>query len=74
MRSALEILFAAPQALGSGLADIIRTLCEEPVTKDEQKLQGLDVSYDDMTALLKKMCNKGAVRAEFRAGPPPKFD
>jgi len=26
MRSALEILFAAPQALGSGLADIIRTL------------------------------------------------
>lgn len=55
------------------LADIITTLCEEPLTKDGQVHQGLGVSYADMIALLKQMCDKGAISAEFRAGPLPKI-
>jgi hypothetical protein len=52
------------------LADIILTLCREPA---EQENQGLGVSYSDMIALLKQMCDKGAIPAEFRAGPPLKI-
>jgi len=55
------------------LANIIITLCEEPLTKDEQVYQGLGVSYADMIALLKQMCDKGAISAEFRASPLPKI-
>jgi hypothetical protein len=55
------------------LADIILTLCEEPLRKDKQVHQGLGISYDDMIALLQKMCEKGAITAEFRAGPLPKI-
>ena len=55
------------------LADIILKLCEEPLRKDKHAHQGLGVSYADMIALLKQMCDKGAVRAEFRAGPLPKI-
>jgi hypothetical protein len=55
------------------LSDIIRALCEEPVRVDEQWRGGLGVSYADVIALLKQMCDKGAVRAEFRAGPLPKI-
>jgi hypothetical protein len=55
------------------LADIIRVLCEEPATKDKQGRGGLGVSYSQMTALLKQMSDKGAIRAEFRAGPLPKI-
>ncbi|MHC4488160.1 MAG: hypothetical protein ACYSW7_03135 [Planctomycetota bacterium] len=53
------------------LADIIRTLCEEPRT--EQGRGGLGVSYAEMMAILKQMYDKGAVKAEFRAGPLPKI-
>ncbi|MBA7699163.1 hypothetical protein ES703_107851 [subsurface metagenome] len=56
------------------LGDIIRTLCEEPFKKAEEEWLGLGVSYSDVIALLKRMCDKGAVRAEFRAGPLPKID
>ncbi len=56
------------------LGDIIRTLCEEPIKKAAEGHLGLGVSYADMIALLKQMCDKGAVRAEFRAGPLPKID
>jgi hypothetical protein len=55
------------------LADVIRVLCEEPAAKDEQGRGGLGVSYSQMTALLKQMSDKGAIRAEFRAGPLPKI-
>ena len=55
------------------LADIIRVLCEEPAAKDKQGRGGLGVSYSQMTALLKQMSDKGAIRAEFRAGPLPKI-
>jgi len=56
------------------LGDIIQTLCAEPLQKSEQERIGLGVSYADAIALLKQMCDKGAVEAEFRAGPLPKID
>ena len=56
------------------LVDIIQTLCEEPLKKAGEGHLGLGVSYADMIALLKQMCDKGAVEAEFRAGPLPKID
>jgi hypothetical protein len=55
------------------LGDIIRTLCDEPVKEDQKGRGGLGVSYSDAAALLKQMCDKGAVRAEFRAGNMPKI-
>jgi len=56
------------------LGDIIRTLCEEPFKKRDEGQIGLGVSYAEAIALLKKMSDKGAVRAEFRAGPLPEID
>ncbi len=55
------------------LADIIRTLCEEPSSKAEEAPRGLGISYAEVIALLKQMCEKGAVGAEFRPGPLPKI-
>jgi hypothetical protein len=56
------------------LSDIIQTLCEEPLKKTKEEHRGLDVSYAEAIALLKQMCDKGAVEAEFLTGPPPKID
>jgi len=56
------------------LSDIIRTLCEEPLTRTEQERRGLGVSYAETIALLQQMSEKGAVQVEFRAGPLPKID
>ncbi|MGA1980545.1 MAG: flagellar basal body P-ring protein FlgI [Sedimentisphaerales bacterium] len=56
------------------LGDIIQTLCEEPLKKTKEEHRGLNVSYSEAIALLKEMCDKGAVEAEFRAGPLPKID
>ncbi|MCX5638310.1 MAG: flagellar basal body P-ring protein FlgI [Planctomycetota bacterium] len=55
------------------LADIIRALCEEPAEKSEEARRGLGISYDEMIALLKQMCDRGAVKADFLAGPLPKI-
>jgi hypothetical protein len=55
------------------LGDIIQTLCEEPTRRTEQGRVGLNVSYAEAIALLKQMSDKGAVEAEFRAGPLPKI-
>jgi len=55
------------------LADIIRALCEEPSSKAEEAPRGLGICYADVIALLKQMCEKGAVEAEFRPGPLPKI-
>jgi len=55
------------------IGDIIRTLCDEPTKEGDKGRGGLGVSYADVAALLKQMCDKGAVRAEFRAGPMPKI-
>ncbi|MHC4315421.1 MAG: flagellar basal body P-ring protein FlgI, partial [Planctomycetota bacterium] len=56
------------------LGEIIETLCEEPVKRREQGRIGLGVSYADMIALLKQMCEKGAVDAKFEAGPMPSIE
>jgi flagellar basal body P-ring protein FlgI len=56
------------------LGDIIQTLCEEPLKKTDEEHRGLNVSYAEAIALLKQMSDKGAVDAEFQAGPLPKID
>ncbi|MFC1739778.1 flagellar basal body P-ring protein FlgI [Planctomycetota bacterium] len=55
------------------VGDIIRTLCEEPVRENQSGRPGLNVSYSEVIALLRQMCQKGAIEAEFRKGPPPKI-
>ncbi|MHC4105685.1 MAG: flagellar basal body P-ring protein FlgI [Planctomycetota bacterium] len=55
------------------LSDIIRTLCEKPKAEGEPGRGGLGVPYADVIALLKLMCDKGAVKAEFCAGTLPKI-
>jgi flagellar basal body P-ring protein FlgI len=55
------------------LSRIIRTLCEEPSKKTSQGQPGLGISYAELIALLKQMCDKSAVQAQFHAGPLPKF-
>ena len=55
------------------LGEIIRKLCEEPTKETGNETVGLGVSYSDMIALLKQMCDNGAVEAQFRAGPLPKI-
>ena len=54
------------------LADIIQTLCREPLTPLEQGGPGLGVSYSTLVELLKQMVDSGAVNAQFHVGPPPK--
>ena len=58
---------------GFRLGDIIRTLCEEPVRREGGGHVGLSVPYSEAIALLQQMVEKGAVDAEFRAGPMPKI-
>ncbi|MGA2093720.1 MAG: flagellar basal body P-ring protein FlgI [Sedimentisphaerales bacterium] len=53
------------------LADIIQTLCSEPVSSPEKGAPGLGVSYSSLVALLKQMVDSGAVVAEFQPGPLP---
>ena len=55
------------------LSDIIRILCEEPLSKEEQGQHGLGVTYSVLAGLLKQMSDKGAVDAEFHAGALPKI-
>jgi len=55
------------------LGDVIRTLCSEPLTEGQEGRGGLGVTYAEAIAFLKQMCDKGAINAEFRAGPLPKI-
>jgi hypothetical protein len=55
------------------VGDIVRTLCDDPLKEGDQGRGGLGVSYADAIVLLKQMCDKGAVQAEFHAGPMPNF-
>ncbi|MFA5292258.1 MAG: flagellar basal body P-ring protein FlgI [Phycisphaerae bacterium] len=50
------------------VADIIKLLGDEPAPEDKKKRPGLGVPYSDIIALLKKMVDKGAVKADFIAG------
>jgi hypothetical protein len=54
------------------LADIIQTLCREPLTPTDEGGPGLGVPYSTLAGLLKQMADSGAVPAEFYVGPPPK--
>jgi hypothetical protein len=54
------------------IADIIETLCREPLTPTDQGGPGLGVPYSTLVGLLNKMVDSGAVQAEFYAGPFPK--
>ena len=56
------------------IGDIIRTLCDEPIEEGAKGRGGLGVSYADAAVLLKQMCDKGVVGAEFHAGAMPKID
>jgi len=56
------------------LGDIIKTLGEEPVRREELRRIGLGLSYSDVGAILKKMCEKGVVPAEFHIGPSPELE
>ncbi|MBU1260995.1 MAG: flagellar basal body P-ring protein FlgI [Planctomycetes bacterium] len=52
------------------VADVIKTLGEDTSSdKKGRKLIGLGAPYSDIAALLKKMVDKGAVDADFVAGP-----
>jgi flagellar basal body P-ring protein FlgI len=51
------------------LADLIKALGDEPAPQDEKKRSGLGVPYSEIVALLKKMCEKGVVKAVFIPGP-----
>jgi flagellar basal body P-ring protein FlgI len=55
------------------LSDFIKTLCDDPVEGD-QGIGGLGLPYADAIALLKQMCDKGVIDAQFVAGPLPKID
>lgn len=58
-----------PMVASYEVTDIIRVLCEELPARDQPQLRpGLGVSYSDLIALLRHMCQSGAVNAEFRAG------
>jgi hypothetical protein len=51
------------------LADVIKILGDESAPEDEKQRSGLGVPYSQIVELLKKMCEKGAVKAEFVPGP-----
>jgi flagellar basal body P-ring protein FlgI len=51
------------------LADVIKTLGDEPEPENEKERPGLGISYSEIIELLKKMCEKGAVKAVFVPGP-----
>lgn len=56
------------------VSSIIRTLCEEPVIEEDSVLNpGLNVSYSEITALLKLMFDKEIIRADFHAGGLPEL-
>jgi hypothetical protein len=54
------------------LADIIQTLCKEPVSRPDGGGPGLGVPYSTLVPILKEMVDSGAVSAEFHVGPPPR--
>ena len=57
------------------LTDIIQTLCEEAFAQEDSPIRpGLNVSYSEMIAVVKKICQNGAVLADFHAGPLPNID
>jgi hypothetical protein len=56
------------------LSDIIRVLGDDVSKTDDRRQGGLGVPYDQIVTLLSQMCQRGAIDAEFKAGPTPKID
>jgi flagellar basal body P-ring protein FlgI len=63
-----------PVKTGYVLSEVIRALGAESVATGEGQVSALGVSYADVIALLERMCEKGAVAAEFWPGPLPEFE
>ncbi len=61
-----------PVKTSPDLRDLIHTLGAEPGKTAPGQFSGLGVSYTEMIALLERLSAKGAVAAEFWAGPLPK--
>lgn len=61
-----------PIKTGLDLRDLIHALGAEPGRTAQGRLWGLGTSYAEMIALLEQLSTKGAVAAEFWAGPLPK--
>jgi hypothetical protein len=59
-----------PMKASFRLADVIRILGDELAPEDNKKRAGLGVSYSEIVELLKKMCDKGAVKAIFASSEP----
>ncbi|RKY08191.1 MAG: hypothetical protein DRP66_05130 [Planctomycetota bacterium] len=58
-----------PLLAGRDVSDIIQALCGDPdVERRPMTRRGLGVSYSDIISLLSKMCDTGAVKADFVAG------
>jgi hypothetical protein len=55
------------------LTEIVKILGEEPVRREGFRRIGLGLPYSDIAAILKKMCEKDVVPAEFRVGPLPEL-
>jgi hypothetical protein len=58
-----------PLTTGRQVSDIIRTLSSSPVVDGEKvQLTGLSIAYSDTLELLKMLCEKGHVKAQFVVG------
>lgn len=62
-----------PIKTGFDVGDIVRALGTEATATSGGRLQGLGVSYAEIIAILEQLSAKGAVNAEFLAGPLPKI-
>ncbi len=58
-----------PLKCSTRIADIIKLLGDPPAPKDSKKRPGLGVPYYEIIKMLKVMSDKGAVKANFIAGP-----
>lgn len=62
-----------PVRSGFAVSQIVRILGSERPRAEAESISGLGVPYNDVIAVLEQLCAKGAVTAEFWAGPPPKI-
>jgi hypothetical protein len=68
-------IMLGPRKSSFDVVDIIRTLSEQPVNDSKKPAYlGLGLPYADAIAILNTMCSKGAVIADFVAGPMPKIN
>jgi flagellar basal body P-ring protein FlgI len=62
-----------PVRTSRDLRDVVHALGDEPRRTEQGQLRALGVSYADVMTLLEQMTTKGAVAAQFWAGPLPKM-